>query len=330
VRILAITWLVAGSISSAPLHAQPPQSPRLPRTETELAAARKLFADALRDEEGRRFDVALEKFRRVLEVRDTAAIEYHVGTCLEGLGHFADALSAFGAAATLGDGDRAASDVTDAARERISELSKRVGHLTLLLSSRAPQGAEAEVDRRPVSAPGDVVLDPGTHSIEATAPGVAPFQSDITLPEGGRASLTLSLDPPPPPSPPLPATRAERTSVADRGANLSTWGTVSIGAGSALLAGSVISFVLRENDISKANQDCPGGGCPTAFYGVAKSAASRARVEGPLGWTLAAGGLAAVGVGVYLVWTATIQAASLTLAPAAWRDGAGIELRGTL
>jgi hypothetical protein len=51
-----------------------------------LDAARKLFADALRDEENGDFVSALEKFGRVRSVRDTASIEYRVGTCYEGLG----------------------------------------------------------------------------------------------------------------------------------------------------------------------------------------------------------------------------------------------------
>src|ERR1700733_8556393 len=61
----------------------------------DLAAARALFAEALRDEEASRFPEALEKFRRVRAVRDTAAVEYRIGSCYEGLGRRAAAYDAF-------------------------------------------------------------------------------------------------------------------------------------------------------------------------------------------------------------------------------------------
>jgi hypothetical protein len=337
-RLLSVAWLaaaMAGFAASPPARAQPEPSAPPARTEAELAAGRKLFAEALHDEDEGRFDVALDEFRRVLEVRDTAAVEYHIGTCLEGLGHFVDALSAYGAAAKLSDGDRAAADVAAGSRERIDSLSKRVGHLTLALSSHAPPGAEARVDGRPAAPNEDIILDPGDHHVEATAPGAAPFQSDISLPEGGCATLTLSLDPPlPPPLPlplplPAPPPKEERASGPDQGSR-TTWGWISLGTGGALLAGSVVGFVLREKDIGIANQDCPNGGCRRAVYAEAQSATSRARTEGPLAWALGAAGVAAAGLGAYLVLIAPNDARAMTLGATAWRGGAGIELRGAL
>jgi hypothetical protein len=223
------------------------------------------------------------------------------------------------------------SDVANGSRDRLEALSKRVGHLRLALSSHAPEGADVRVDGKSVPASGDLVLDPGGHHVEATAPGVAPFESNITLPEGGSASLTLFLDPPPT-APPLrpPAGPSEEPRTRTAHGSGRTWGWLAIGAGGALLAGSVVSFVLRENDINIANRDCPGGACPGAINPEAQAATNRARVEGPLGLGLGAAGLVAAGVGVYLVVSAPSDASAWTLGPAAWRGGAGLELRGAL
>ena len=131
---------------ATPSRAEPPAPP--PRTEAELAAARKVFADALRDEQEQRFDAALDGFRRVREVRDTAPVEYRIGTCLEALGHLAEALSAYDAAIRLGDGDAAQADLVAESRARSDALSKRVAPL----SSTAP----------PDPAPRASTLAPGT------------------------------------------------------------------------------------------------------------------------------------------------------------------------
>jgi hypothetical protein len=323
--LLASAWLVAAAAVSSPSWAQTSPSPE-PRTEADLATARKAFADALHDEQERRYEAALEGFRRARDIRDAAAVEYRIGTCLEGLGRLAEALSAYDAAIRLSAGDTTAGDVATASRERTDALSKRVAHLTLTLSTHAPQGAEVRVDGRPWHG-GDVVLDPGSHRVEATAPGAAPFQTDLSLTEGGRVSFTVALDPGAPP-PTAPADSEARHVDASHGST--TLGWVGIGVGAALVAGSVVSFVARENDIRTADRLCPGGGCEGSINAQALSATNRARIEGPLGFALGAAGIAAAGVGVVLVLGSSRHATALSLVPTVGRTGAGFALGATL
>jgi hypothetical protein len=325
--LLAAAWLATSGALSRPSLAQAPP----PRTDAELAAARQLFAQALHDEQERRFDVALAGFRRVRDVRDTAAVEYRIATCLEGLGHFAEAISAYDAAVRLSEGDAAAADVAAGSRERVDALSKRVAHLTLTLSVRAPPDAEIRLDGKPQRS-GDILLDPGSHRVEAAATGSTPFQSDVAIPEGGRISLTVPLDPPVAVAIPSPRAgdplHGEATPAAT--SSTQTWGWIGIGAGGVLLAASVASFVLRESDIRTANRDCPGGGCVGSINGEALSATNRARVEGPLGVGLGAAGIAAAGLGGVLLAGASSRAATLSFVPAVSRDGAWLALRGAL
>ena len=325
--LLAAAWLAALTGAASPSMGQPPRAPL--RTESELAAARRLFADALRDEQDRRFDAALDEFRQVRDVRDTAPVEYRIGTCLEGLGRLAEAMAAYDAAIRLTEGDAAAADVAAGSRERLDALSKRVAHLVLTLSSRTPPGAEVLVDGR-LRAAGDIILDPGSHRIEATATGAAPFQSDVALPEAGRVSLTVPLDPLPAPPAAPPATVEPRVATDSGSTARTTWGWVGVGAGSVLLAASVTSFVLRETDIRTANRDCPGGACLGRIDPEAQSATNRARIEGPIGFALGAAGVVGAGLGVYLLVSTPGRASSLSIAPTAWCGGAGIALRGLL
>ncbi|HEY3821644.1 MAG TPA: hypothetical protein VGL81_30970 [Polyangiaceae bacterium] len=326
-RLLTVAWLALTMAAPSSARAQPP--PPTPRTEEELAAARKLFAQALHDEEDGRYEVALARFREVEVVRDTAPVEYRIGMCLEALGRLADALAAYEAAVRIGGTTPAESDVTAESHERASKLSKRVGHLTLSLSARAPGDAEVRVDGRAVSAMASIPVDPGPHRIEATAPGVAPFRSDVTVPEGGSAALTVSLDPPLQViqlEPTAEGVARERHDPGQDGAR--TWGWFAVGAGSALLVASGVSLFEREADIRRALRLCPGGACVGSIDPDAQSATDRARVEGPLALGLGIGGVIAAGVGVYLV----VRSPSSTwiVAPTAGRAGAGLSWLGAL
>jgi hypothetical protein len=328
--LLAAASLSVFSALSSPSRGQVPTPPA--RTEAELASARQLFAEALRDERDRRFDVALDGFRRVRDVRDTAPVEYRIATCLEGLSRLAEALSAYEAAIRLTEGDASGADVAAGSQERVDALSRRVAHLRVALSMHAPADAAIRVDGK-TQRSGDIVLDPGSHRVEATATGAAPFQSDIALPEGGGLSLTVPLDPVTAPATtlPVPDLRREGASSAPT-ASTTTWGWIGIAAGGVLTAASVVSFVLRENDIRTANRDCPGpgGGCVGSIDGEALSATNRARVEGPLGYALGGAGLLAVGLGAYLVVSSPARTSALTVVPRVSADGAGLELRGAL
>ena len=108
-----------------PARWRPPRSPAArPTGPDPLAAARALFADALHDEEAGRFADALEKFERVRAVRDTASIEYRIGSCYEGLGQPAPAFRAYLAAQALGASDPQGADVSRAASDRLDALGR--------------------------------------------------------------------------------------------------------------------------------------------------------------------------------------------------------------
>ncbi|HEY8040223.1 MAG TPA: hypothetical protein VIF15_10545 [Polyangiaceae bacterium] len=287
------------------------------QSEDELAAARKTFAEAVADENAKRYDSALEKFRQVAAVKDTANVHYRIASCLEALGQKAQALVGYEAAVRLGQSDRTAADVVRAATARATALDKVVPRLAVLVPGDAPAGLEVRIDDAPVDVaalPSGVPLDPGHHTITATAPGDVPFRTGVTLPEGGRVSITVTLEPlappapsgaqaggatgsatAPPPPPPPPASH---------GVPAGAW--VAIGLGGALAAGSVVSFVLRSSNLSTLDRDCTTGSdgklsCPARLTGEVNDARNAAKVEGPLGIGLAAGAAVSLGVGIWLM-----------------------------
>ena len=288
-----------------------------------LAAARALFSEALQDEEAGRFAVALAKFQQVRAVRDTASIEYRVATCHEGLGEPALAYGAYRAAVALGRDDPRSVDVSLAASGRLDALAKRLALLTLETPRPWLAGLDVRVDDTPVTAATvePVPLVPGRHVVDATAPGALPFRRAIVVAEGEPLSLAVDLQPGPAPAASVPEPRGDSRTVA---------GWFAAGGGVALLAASAVLLVVRHDDIAALDRACPGGLCPAgADASDLDATRTRALVEGPVAVACGVAGLAAAGVGAYLLVARHGSMATtprVAFAPLAARGGAGLAL----
>jgi hypothetical protein len=83
----ALAALLAVTLLPSPCYAAPAGD--------QVRAARRLFADAEKDEDASRWADALEKLRRVAQVKLTAGIHYHIALCEEHLGQLATALDQY-------------------------------------------------------------------------------------------------------------------------------------------------------------------------------------------------------------------------------------------
>lgn len=296
----------------------------LAQSPADLAGGRQLFVEALSDEEHGRFAAALEKYRRVQEIRDTVNVRYRIGASLEGLGKVARSVDAYSAAIKLGTDNGTDADVVRAAQARLDVLRPRVAHLSLRLPpSRSWPDAEVAVDSEPVALDGlsDLPLDPGPHVVTATAKGASPFRAQISLSEGGRADLPIVLEPaaaaPPPPAPaPTTTTKPYRTI-----------GLVAGAAGGLLMIGGAIVLVLRSSAISELHDSCPNGNCPASREEELRGTRDRALVEGPVGVALLAAGAVAAGTGIVLFTISGHDTkTATTLVPSPVAQGAMITL----
>lgn len=299
------------------------------QTSDALSAARALFADALRDEEAGRFPEALEKFRRVRDVRDTPPIEYRIGRCYEELGQPVPAFAAYRAAKDLARDDSQWRDVAGAATERLEALAARLARLTLVMPPMPDGAADAEVrvDEEviaPAALRAPIPLPAGRHMVVATAPRTVPFRSEIVLAEGAQVSVVVLLEP--------MSTAPDASGPASR-SPARTAGWIVLGGAVLVSAASVVLLVIRHDDIAHLDQACPGGRCPPgADAAELQSTRSRALAEGPAAIGCGVAGLAAAGVGAYLLLAARVPASSAAswLRPYVAPDGAGVALAGTL
>ncbi|MGO8997255.1 MAG: hypothetical protein ACLQVI_28405 [Polyangiaceae bacterium] len=300
------------------------------QSELELGAARRLFAEALADEQAGRHSAALDKFLRVQAVRDTQAVRYRIATCLEALGQLRAALAAYTSTSIAASTDTESASIVRASREKVDALSKRVARVIVTLATHSPPDAVVKIDGealQPNAIGTPIVVDPGLHEIVATGSGSAPFHSQVTLPEGGQSTIEVTLaappalapppapvipespklpppepqtlpvhpvpETPPTPPPPPPAATSSRTTV----------GVVFVAAGGVLLAGATAILLLRNSDIQSLEATCPGGVCPLSDESALETTRNRALVEGPVGVGVGVAGVVAAGLGIYFLAT---------------------------
>jgi hypothetical protein len=334
---LALSLLVCQVARSAPAAAQ---------SAAQLDDARKLFADAVADQDAKRFDTALEKFQRVAAVKDTGNVRYRIASCLEALGRRAEALASYEAAGKLAEQEKTSPEVLRAARDRAADLDRTVPRLSVVLPADAPAATEVRVDDAPVdrSALAGMLLDVGHHTIRATAPGDTPFETAVTLPEGGHVSISVILTPVAPPAgPPAGAGQTpgqgpsgpsgdgeKQPPVSTHPSHVGAW--IAIGVGGALAVGSVVSFVLRQSNIGTIDNDCSGSGgtlqCPSSKQSEVNDARNAAQWQGPLAIGLGAGAVVGLGIGAWLLATSPSQ--SVSVAPAFLRDGGLLVVQGRM
>ena len=160
-----------------------------------------------------------------------------------------------------------AQKVLDAALPRIARLvirvSPEVPNVTVNIGKAEVPAALLGAERP---------TDPGTHQITASAPGYLQAQSYVTLTEGGRQELTLSLvkdpnaaaaaAPPPTPAAPVrPATPISHPpSVPESKPKTAAYVLLGVGA-AGLVTGGVTGVMAlgKKNDLDCPDKECPPG-----------------------------------------------------------------------
>jgi hypothetical protein len=278
----------------------------LAQSPEELKQARELFQEAYKDEQEKRFDQALEKFKRVAKVRESAAVRYRIASVLESLNRLREARDAFRALAaskpTLPNNEH---EVADAAAAKALEIDKRIPHVIVKLDPSWPPDTRVTVDGGIVPAnpgPRGVEVDPGEHVVGAMSPKTGPAESSVTVAAGGEVTVNL-LPPnvggggPPPP----PAGQGEQKTDGGGSSTAKTIGYVAIATGGVLFIGGVAMLLVREGKVSDIETTCPNRVCPTATKADVDDARSSAETLGPMGIGFMIVGLVAGGVGTYLV-----------------------------
>jgi hypothetical protein len=338
VRRLAGAIAIASSFAAIPsAHAQ--------TSAADSAAAQSLYDDGRKLFTNKDYASACPKFQESQRLDPTPVTEFWLADCYEHAGKTASAWAAFLdlAATEHKTGGPKSAEREKVARDRAKALEPKLTQLTISVAATTRvDGLVIKRDGEPVldgqwGAP--VAVDPGNHTIDASAPGKAAWTKTLDV-EGAGQTVNVDVPaladapasapagaaapgaaPPPAPAPEQPAET--------KSSPLRTVGLVVAGVGA---AGLVVGGIFGGMALS-SNSSANNGNCGTAFGGTNECNAtgvsdrSSAVRDGNIS-TIAfiAGGVLAAG-GITLFFLA--PKSSVEAAPAVGMGTAGVTLRGS-
>lgn len=278
------------------------------------AAARNLGIEGIKLADAGNCEAAVEKLQRAEALYHAPTILGRLGECQVTLGRIVEGtenlnrvvrepLPSTAPEAFLKARERA-QGVLDGALPKIAKLK--------IIVSPNVEGLVVKVSDKPVPSAligAERPTDPGTHTVVAEAPGHAPAQAEVTLKEGGRESVNLTLTPlpeeaapatPATPQDAAPAAPGPAATPADAGAGGSdkTLAYTLLGIGGVgIVAGGVTGFLAmsRKGDLDD-KCETPST-CPDSAQDTIDSAKSMALIS-TIGFGV---GIASAAVGTFLL-----------------------------
>lgn len=298
-RCLMISSACACLVALAmPAHGQSARTP----TAEDRAQAQALFDQGTALMKSKDYQAACPKLEASLERFDGIGTRGKLAQCYERAGRVASAWAMYREVEALASksGDEARASV---AREAARALEPRLPHLTLTVATKSQvegllvRRNGAEVASGAWGAP--IAVDPGKHSLEASAPGYAPWAEEVEVQEGESKSVEVpALAALPPEAQPAPSATPEVGEKPARGSSLRPVAMIATGVGVVSLAVGGY-FGLRAK--SKWDGAFDDGHCASATNvcdatgqeqtDQARSAATLSNVFIGAGAVLAAGGV---------------------------------------
>jgi hypothetical protein len=227
----------------------------------ELSEARAAFQRGIELEQAKNWTGALKMFREVGQVRMTPQVRYHIALCEEKLGKLVAALGgyelALADAESVGDGVSFKQEV----EASITDLRARIPKV-VIDRGKGAEAAAIELDGVALgesSVGVEVPLDPGPHSLMATAPGYADYSETLEVAEEETRTVSINLKPLPSDADSLAGTTGpDDTGTPDEsGKKYGFYPYVLMGAGGATMAtAGVLYFVVRASDLSQLKEHC--------------------------------------------------------------------------
>jgi len=331
VRTLAAA-AVAFAVALSPVAARA-------QSASDQATAEALFKQARDLMTAGHYPEACPKLAESQRLDPSAGTMLNLATCYEKNGQLASAWVTFKGAATAAQNANEP-DRAKLARAKVAELEPKLATLTIAVAPAADvPGLVVKRDGEPVGRAGwgaPIPVDPGAHSIEASAPGRRPWQSQAVV-QGPAAKASIDVPPlaedgsppvPPPPGP-APAPPAAPPAPPPPSSPGSTQRVLGVVAGVAGLGGIAVGSIfglMAKSHLSDAGPHCNGTVCDTTGLSDLNDATSAATVSTIA--FIAGGAVLAGGVVLYLVAPRGSPGTGLVVAPGSAGSVAGLTLRG--
>jgi tetratricopeptide (TPR) repeat protein len=244
-------------------------APEMPRLSPAVTAEQKeRFTAAIQLYKQDRIEQALEIFEQVFESTRSPNAGLYVGHCLVKLKRYVEAYDA--CSTTLKEIGKQDGDEYEATREaalaQLSWLTVRVTKLVITVSSLPPD-LVVRVDGSALHASDlgrELILLPGPHRIEASAPSVQLVTRELEAAAGETRTITLWFEKAEsvPPGPPQPAATPAPAPPRDRHPPILVFsGFAAAGVGTAGLALFAIAGLSAKNAHDDLQRECRSGAC---------------------------------------------------------------------
>jgi hypothetical protein len=291
-----------------------------------------LFKEGFDAASAGRWADAREKFSAALAIRSSPKVLFSLAQAEEQLGQLAAASRDYGRAL---DGAKAAGeqDVVSAASSARTALEPRVPTVRVVV--QGTPGATAKLDDQPVAVGTPVPVDPGTHRLVISAPGMRDAQATVAISEKQRLDVPVRLEAAgsetaaPAPVPVPASDDASRPEGGEHSAfPWRTVGLVAAGVGVATLGvGSYFGLQAKsKNDQSNNSGGCSGDNCTPAAAQIRRDAITAGNTSTAL--FVVGGVLAAGGIVLWLVAPSSESGSGVSVTPVALGSGGGLVLGG--
>jgi len=296
------------------------------------AAAQTLFDEGRKLMTAGKFNEACPKLAESQKLDPGVGTQFNLSDCYEKLGQTASAwagfLEAASAAKAMGQSDR-----EKVARERAATLAPRLSKITITSASASLPGLEIKRDGVAIGRAlwGTAIpVDPGSHLIEASAPGKKPWQTNAKV-EGEKANVVVSI-PMLEDAPPEAATAQASTSaiVADTGSPGRGRRTLALVVGGVGIVGLGVGTAFALS--AKAKKDdsllnCPAS--PNLCNATGVNQRNDARSAGDVATVAFGAGVILIATGVVLFVTAPSgEKPRAMIVPSVGGGSAGLSLVG--
>jgi serine/threonine-protein kinase len=308
------------------------------------AAAEVLFHQAKKLMDDQKYTEACPKFAESHRLDPGVGVLLYLGDCYEKLGRVASAWAAYREAAPaarqLGQEDR-----ERIATERAQKLEPRLPWLTVEVPPQsAISGLEIRRDEvllRNTLWGSEVPVDPGEHTIAASAPGRRPWSTRVSLREGQHQQVVVPLldaegaAPSQPSAQPTPVVTPDPPDQPSERSGFGAQHAIAIAAAGLGVAGVVVGAVFgvkTMDDWSEAKEHCDES-APRRCDDTGVELAASAKQSGLVSTIAFAVGGAALAAGVILWFTApslSDEESAVYIAPGAAPGAAFLVVGGSL
>lgn len=231
---------------------------------------------------------AVDALRRADSIHKSPTVDLELGLALAAAGKLVEARSVLGALAASTDPGVLVKRARDAAKKALVNLTPRVPSLEVTVSGAGGAQVEVTIDGAKVSTGSAVEVNPGEHTVRATADGFSAAERSVRVAEGRRAPVTLEL------VAPNAVARSAKDVPGSSGSRVPGAVVLSVG-GAGLIVGAIFGG-LAMSAAGSAKEHCLGNDCTPA----ASDDISRSKTFGDVSTGMFIGGGVVAVVGIVL------------------------------